>query len=79
MAPYPKIEIHMNSVFRISARNPDPVTSQEATVSVRAKVKGCDRQIIEVLRQHGPLTQKEIAAATGIAEISCSPLLQSMR
>ena len=39
----------------------------------------CHRHIIEVLRQHGPMTQKEIAAATGIAETSCGPLSCPMR
>jgi hypothetical protein len=59
----------MNTAFRTPARNSGPVAGQEAAVSIRAKVEGCHRQIIEIQRRHGPKTQKEIANAAGIAEI----------
>jgi len=68
----------MNTAFRTSARNPDPVTSQESAVAIRATLEGYHGRIIEAMRQHGPMTQKEIAAATGIAEISCGLPLRPM-
>jgi hypothetical protein len=69
-----RVETHMNSAFRNPARNPDPVASQEST-AIRATLEGYHRQTIEVLRPNGPMTQKAIATATGIAGISRGPLL----
>jgi len=58
MDPYIKIETDMNSAFLTSARNPDPVTSQESAVAIPATLEGYHRQTIEVLRPDGPMTQK---------------------
>jgi len=68
----------MNTAFRTPARNPDPVTSQESAVAIRATLEGYHGRIVEAMRQHGPMTQKEITAATGIAETSCGPPLRPM-
>jgi hypothetical protein len=45
----------------------------------RAALEGYRPQFIEVLRQHVPVRRKAIANATGIEEISCSPVLSLMQ
>jgi hypothetical protein len=60
-------------------RNPGPVTSHEAAIGARIRAEVYFPKIVECLKANGPLAQEEIAAAKGIAETSCSPLLRPVR
>lgn len=57
----------------------DPETSHEAAIGAKIWAQVHFRKIVECLSANGPIAQKEIASATGLAEISCSPLLRPMR
>lgn len=58
------------------ARFSDPSTSHDAAASMT--IGPLEQQIIDYLRSVGPQTQKEISLATGIPEISCSPILRPL-
>ena len=58
------------------ARFSDPSTSHEAAAEV--SIGPLEQQIIDYLSAVGPQTQKEISLATGIPEISCSPILRPL-
>jgi hypothetical protein len=59
-------------------RNIDPGTSHKAAIETKIQAQVYFPKMFEAIKAKGPMPQREIAAATGMAEIPCSPVLRLM-